>query len=102
MLITIIIARLHVDWSGMVYSCAGSLDYFIFGCLTANFMCLRFSPSFSGSSREIDIIVFAEVNWIFHILKFCTFSLKMMRQLAAVLISPKKEHSITLAKLKPF
>ena len=36
---------------------------------------LSFSPLFSGSSREIDIIVFAEVNWIFHILKFCTFSL---------------------------
>ena len=48
-----------------VYSCAGSLDYFIFGCLTSDFMYLSFSPLFSVSSRQIDIVVFArnELNF---------------------------------------
>ena len=60
-----------------VSSCAGSLDYFIFGCLTSNFMYLSFSPLFSGSSREIDIVVFArnELNFSHSEMIFCTFSL---------------------------
>ena len=56
-------------------------------------MYLSFSPLFSGSSREIDTIVFAEVIWIFHILKFCTFSLNQSKEGA---------FHVTLAELKPF
>ena len=45
------------DFNGMVDSCAGSSDLFlIFGCKTANFMCLSV-PILHSSSLWIDTIV---------------------------------------------
>ena len=32
--------KLHLDWSGMVYSCVGSVDlFFILGCISSNLHC---------------------------------------------------------------
>ena len=32
--------KLHLDWSGMVYSCVGSVDlFFIVGCISSNLHC---------------------------------------------------------------
>ena len=40
---------LHKDWSSVIYSQAGSLDlFFIFGCMTSNFMCLSISTLHSS------------------------------------------------------